>query len=165
MSKIILAPTALAQCYILINEVEHQLRLQLHEAQESYLVFLLVRFMTQADWHSTVLALDFFEAQQILGQRRTQKLQDLADKCLLFAGLFPEQAKRKRVESRYFVDMGQSAFSALAGDSPHFGLLAQGFEAMITVLQGTRASEHSTAEALSLQIVSAPGDFPVGVRH
>jgi hypothetical protein len=167
MSNLVLQSTPLAQWYALINEAENHLSLQLDEAQESYLVFLLIRFMQRPEWAEKALALDFFQTIQLeRGQRRFYQLQELGDKCLLFAGLFPEQSKRKRVQASYFVDVGRTAFSELIATDNHFAILCDGFQRMIDVLQATRRLQYPLIANGAIDSASAVlTSFPLLTRH
>ena len=143
MNKLILHPTETSQWYALINEAEALRNASLSEDLESYLVFLLMRFISNTELASSVLAMDFFHSQRHVGEYRKQLLRELGDKCLLFSGLFPGRAVRKRVEINYFVSMGQSAYGSVSIiEEPTtrslFSALAQEFVSMMDVLQATR---------------------------
>lgn len=113
MSALVLEPTITAQWLGLIKEAESSSHLSLQEDLESYLVFLLVRFTQRPELAKSVLAMEYLQGfNGAAGQ--SAKLQDVGDKCLLLAGLFPESAERKRVRISYFVELGQGAYSSVA---------------------------------------------------
>lgn len=146
MSELILEPTAKAIWHRLITEAAERSCCRLDEAKESYLVFLLMRYLQRPDLVRTVLALRFLSALRASGRAREDKLQDVGDQCLIYAGLFPDQAARRRVRIGYFVDMGRSAYMGLADTGPKataslFAGLAEAFVHLMDVLRATRASE------------------------
>ncbi|HET8701153.1 MAG TPA: hypothetical protein VFL97_05760, partial [Nitrococcus sp.] len=125
---------------------------ELDEQRESYLVFLLMRYLRRPEMVRSVLALKFLRGLLSQGQRRRESLQEVGDQCLIFAGLFPEQAERRRVRLSYFVDLGRSAYSDLA-DVPHegsaelFQALAHTFVVLTDVLHALR--EHGDMPAMT----------------
>ncbi len=142
MSTIVLEPTIIAQWQALVKEAESAGRLVLPEDLESYLVFLLMRFMERPELAKSVLAMEYLWAfdSPVL---QAVRLQDVGDKCLLLAGLFPEQAARKRVQISYFVALGQGAYSAVASLSKIemaklYQALQQGFVELMDVLHVIR---------------------------
>jgi hypothetical protein len=114
MDSLVLHPTSVSQWHALVSEGELACALELGEDLESYLVFLLMRYINKPEIATTVLAIEFFESMKHLGALRWENLQIIGDKCLLFGGLFPERALRKRVGKHYFVDLGQTAYYELA---------------------------------------------------
>lgn len=147
-------PTALEQWYTLIQEAQSTSTISLQESLESYLVFLLMRFSNKPELSQSVLGMEFLEAHH--SPQYDQLLRDVGDKCLLFSGLFPEQAKRRRVKVSYFIELGQTAYRQLAHHGPTadalFDSLAQNFVPLRDVLQATRAH---TAQDLSENLLSA----------
>lgn len=139
MQSIIIQPT-LAQWYGLVYEAEQRRVVHLDEALESYLVFLLMRFVEKPDLASSVLALDFLNSAQYTGEQRNVLLQELGDKCLLLSGLFPGRAQRKRVRISYFVGMGQAAYAELAHSKAGFPQVAQNFVVLMDLLQTIRST-------------------------
>lgn len=138
MTELVIQPTATAEFQSLVQEGEHACHYQLGEELESYLVFLLIRFMNRPDIANSVLATEWLNA---LG--KYEALQTVGDKCLLFSGFYPKQAERKQVKVKYFVDLGQSAYSALAlkrnvNLSLLFGSLCKEFVKLMDVLQAIR---------------------------
>src|SRR6185312_5855189 len=105
MNTLILQPTATADWQTLIKEAEVASHHPLGEDLESYLVFLLIRFMKKAEMANSVLALEFLHSLELAGRVQADQLRDVGDKCLLFAGLFPGRAERRRVRISYFVEM------------------------------------------------------------
>ena len=81
----------------------------LDEAQESYLVFVLLRHQRDAQLLARTQALEWLRANACAGRQRADALRDVGDHCLLIAGLYPALAERRRVSVDYFVDQGRGA--------------------------------------------------------
>lgn len=144
MVRLILEPTATASWHRLVTEAAARAGVALGESRESYLVFLLMRYLRRPDLIRAVLALEFLETLHEPSSRlRAQGLQAVGDRCLIFAGLFPEQARRRRVGPGYFVDLGRSAYDGAADLHPGataelFAALAAGFGMLADTLQAAR---------------------------
>lgn len=143
MEKLILHPTETSQWHALINEAQAKRAVEVGEEMESYLVFLLMRFTQQPELASSVVAVDFLDSHHQQGAARRDLLRDVGDKCLLFSGLFPGNAKRRQVTLSYFVDIGQSAYGTLSqveqlSVSNLFANLASEFVTLMDLLQATR---------------------------
>lgn len=137
--------TALAEWHSLIHEAELRAECLVDEALESYLVYLLMRFSKNSDLVHSILALDFLNSLDLIGRQKHLKLQELGDKCLLLAGLFPERAIRKQVSARYFINMGQLAFDNLYQNELHtlhpnlvYRDLTAQFAHLVQILKATR---------------------------
>lgn len=114
MRELILEPTVQAQWYTLISEAEDRACIVLPESLKSYLIFLLTRFATDTRLPTVIVAEEFLTALEIGGQQRQEMLRDVGDICLLFTGLFPQRAEKRRVKISYFVELGQSAYCVLS---------------------------------------------------
>lgn len=146
MTRMIVEPTEAAGWHRAVTEAAQQAACPLDPDRESYLVFLLMRYLRRRDIARVVLALAYLRSQQIAGSARREALQEVGDLCLLFTGLFPEQAARRRVRLSYFVDMGRSAYSGVADSlSPRAGALyadlAETFVSLADVLGALRQGE------------------------
>lgn len=145
MSSIVVNPTSTAQWHALVSEAETACACQLDEELESYLVFLLMRFAGRPDMASAVLAMEYLNGLVAAGRDRVDQLRDVGDKCLLFSGLFPKRAERRRVKVSYYVGLGRSAYQQLADNAAaavlakFYGHLAEAFVHMMDVLQAMRA--------------------------
>ena len=127
----------------LVREAEDHSHRHLGEELQSYLVFTLHRFTQDQSFAHRVIALDFLAGLARAGRAREGELRDVGDRCLLLAGLYPEQARRRLVPLSYFVGIGASAYdeaaSALRSDlSQLFSALARSFHALVTVLLQVR---------------------------
>lgn len=49
---------------------------------------------------------------------RSERLKDIGDHCLLFAGLFPQHAERRQVRLGHMVELGQNAYHQLHESAP-----------------------------------------------
>ncbi|MGQ3888302.1 hypothetical protein ACQUW5_04620 [Legionella sp. CNM-1927-20] len=159
MEKLILHPTETSQWYALVNEAQASTRLILNENTESYLVFLLMRFSQGPKLIESVLALDFLESMQTTGRRQADLLRDVGDKSLLFCGLFPGIAERRKLNLNYFSNIGQIAYLSVGElHSPEtaelfFQLSAQ-FATLQQVLQAMRG-EYLKFSKIDPGIISA----------
>jgi hypothetical protein len=142
MPDFVTQPTATAQWYALVNEAELAAGCQLKEALESYLVYLLMRFARHSDMVSKTLAIEYLQALTAPPKLRHNQLREVGDHCLLYSGLFPKRAERLRLKLSYFVDLGRSAYHALATADHEladvYSDLCQEFVATMSVLQATR---------------------------
>ena len=139
MKNIIIQPTETAHWYALIGEAQEKNACFLEEDIESYLVFLLMRFNTQAELAESVLAVDFLTSMNSSGKVGIERFQALGDKSLLFSGFFPEQADKKNVSEDYFIDMGRGAYQSAANLTGHntselFAALSEAFIIMRNIL-------------------------------
>lgn len=154
MQKFRVQPTPTAEWQSLVVEAQARCQQQLDDELESYLVFLLDRFMQKPDMVMSVLGLEYLQSMQELGHIQREHLREVGDKCLLFSGLFPGRASRRRVKVSYFVQLGRSAYenlSANVGDveGELFVLLSENFVPMMDVLQAMR-NESDQQAALDL---------------
>ncbi len=143
MSEIVTGPTAAAQWQQLVQCAAAECEQRLEEELESYLVFLLMRFASKPQFADTVLALEYLHSAMEEGRQQADRLRDVGDQCLLYAGLFPLRARRRMVRVRYYVDLGRSAYRQLAervqqGWAQTFDRLADEFVGLRDVLQAMR---------------------------
>lgn len=144
MSPLLLQPTTTAHWYELIHDAEHYCHQCLTEELQSYLVFLLMRYTQSPHLVDRIMALEYLHSLQNTGRVQQQKLQEVGDVCLLFSGLFPEQSQRRRVQTKYYVELGKTAYHTLAdqiqGINAHlYKHLAHAFIHLMDVLLATRA--------------------------
>lgn len=144
MKQLVLEPTSTAQWYALVNEAERARDCKLDETMESYLVFLLMRFVTRPDMAARVMALDYMESMAARGRMQEEQLRDVGDHCLLYSGLYPARAERRAVRLSYFVGLGRSSYHQLAhllhhGGAQIYEQLADMFVTLMEVLHAMRA--------------------------
>ncbi|MDH5300142.1 MAG: hypothetical protein OEW58_02125 [Gammaproteobacteria bacterium] len=143
MRSIVVEPTATAGWHSLVHEAEALCEQHLHQESESYLVFLLMRFLQRPEMGSRILATDYLESFLAHGERRKENLREVGDHCLLFSGLFPQIAERRRVKVSYYVNLGRSAYGVLSEEhhaqlADMYQVLCEEFVPMMDVLQAVR---------------------------
>ena len=123
----------------LVHDGECHAGIELGESVQSYLVFVLMRYLRDGALAAHVLALDWLAAAEQNGRARADALRDVGDRCLLIAGRFPELATRRRVSADYFAHLGCGAYHGVAqsardGYAALFAELARAFDGMVRVL-------------------------------
>lgn len=127
----------------LVHDAERDASAPLEEELESYLVFLLIAHMRDTHLHRNAVAIDYLLAQSRCGQRHRDELRSVGDRCLLLAGLYPEQAQQRMVGLDYFMAIGSQAYQELAHAmrarvSDLYEHLAQAFARVVRVLLEVR---------------------------
>ncbi len=150
MADLVLEPTATAQWHALVSEAEAVCEYRLGEELESYLVFLLMRFVSRPDMAGRVMAMEFLRGAAAAGRLQLDRLRDVGDQCLLYSGFYPEQAERRNVRASYFVDLGRSAYGMLAerlrdAAADIYGDLARAFVNLRDVLHAMRELDAEAA--------------------
>ncbi|MDZ7803388.1 hypothetical protein [Thiohalophilus sp.] len=134
--------TPLSQWHTLISEAEQAVGVTLEPELESYLVFTLMRYLDRPEMAQRVLALDYLEAAHCQGREQQERLRDVGDQCLLYSGLFPRRAERRRVRVSYYVDLGRSAYHHLGccgtAHATLYAELARIFVIAMDILQAIR---------------------------
>jgi hypothetical protein len=143
MSAILTDVPQLALWTDLVHDAEHGAALRLDEELESYLVFLLMGHTRDVQLGRGAVALDYLLARAESGTRLKQELRDVGDRCLLLAGLYPEQAERRLVTISYFLNLGARAYDELssalsASVAELYDRLAQAFAHLVRVLMELR---------------------------
>ena len=139
------ADSATALWQDLVREGEQRCGAQLDENSESWLVFTLMRHLGSTALAEPAMALVYLDALHTAGgARRSQALQDVGERCLLIAGLYPELAQRRRVSQRYYIELGQGAFRQLADEARRamaelYEGIARQFARLVRVLVELRA--------------------------
>ena len=90
MSSIIVSSSNTAQWQELVQDAENASQINLGEELESYLVFLLMRYMEKPELLGRIMALEFLGSMESSGQLKQDLLRDVGDSCLLFSGFFPK---------------------------------------------------------------------------
>lgn len=143
MSTLVTEPTAQAHWQRLVQDAAATCHSGLDHELEAYLVQLLMRFSRQPGLADRVLALEYLQAMLASGQLRHEQLRQVGDQCLLYSGLFPRRARRRRVAVRYYVDLGRSAYQQVAASAQRawaltYRRLSEGFVGLMDVLQAMR---------------------------
>jgi hypothetical protein len=155
MSTLNLYPTSTASWQSLVQEAQNASRIELTEDLQSYLVFLLMRFLHETELTDKPIALEFLETLHQQGQIQQYNLREVGDKCLLISGFFPGLAQRRVVELKYYIDLGQGAYSALSyltgkSYSELYGHLSKDFIPLVDILQTIRAMNTTEPELLKI---------------
>jgi len=160
MPELLIHSSATAEWLSLVNEAETAAALHLDEEMQSYLVFLLMRFTESPELAASVLAMEYLQSMHARGRVGHDQLRNVGDKCLLYSGLFPQRAERRRVKISYFVDLGRSAYQQLSDRLEHgaaamYHQLANAFVSLMDVLQtmrtlGDRAHQLEPVHAFEL---------------
>lgn len=155
MTKRIQTSNSTTQWHELVTEAQRAANVHLDEELESYLVFLLMRYTDKPEMAASILALEYLEGASAMGQLRHDRMRDVGDQCLLYSGLFPERAERRRVQVSYYVDLGRSAYHTAADAtrqtlSQLFFALASQFVLIMDTLQAMRGINSQAPELTPL---------------
>jgi hypothetical protein len=142
---------ATSQWQELVKDAEQLNGVQLDEELESYLVFLLMRYTQQSHLGAKVMALEYLDGANAVGNLRREKMRDVGDQCLLYSGLFPRIAERRRVKLSYYVNLGRSAYHSVSESAQNamarmFGQLAESFVDLMDILQAMRCVSQQTQD-------------------
>lgn len=143
MAELILHPTSTAQWQAIVHEAECIASRHLKEDLQSYLVFMLMRFTRKPRLFEHIVSTEYLESLDLRGPAKHKQLREVGDHCLLFSGLFPQQASRRMVRLSYFVNMGRTAYDLASQHTPSkssevFADLAREFIDLMDVLQAMR---------------------------
>lgn len=143
MERIMTKPTSITQWQTLVNDASNLCQISLPEDLESYLVFLLMRFMTHPQISKKAMGIEFLTSINRSGPLRALALRDVGDQCLLYSGLFPGRARRRLVRVSYYVNIGKSAYLSLSENSNDsysklFATLSSKFVNLMDILQSMR---------------------------
>lgn len=168
MNTLVIQPTVTAQWQALVHEAEQVCHTHLGEELQSYLVFLLMHYTKASELSSSVLALEYLSSMEAHGQVRHERLREVGDKCLLYAGLFPGQAERRRVRISYYVNIGVNAYALLASSlvgmrARIFNELSYQFVLLMDVLQAARELGTDVPALQPLQAIELWND--TGSQH
>jgi hypothetical protein len=136
MKPLVLHPTAMSQWHAMVNEAEVATMHLLDEDTESYLVFLLMRYMGDPQLLDSVIAIEFLESMNSFGRKQIDMLKGVGDKSLLVCGLFPDLADKRNVSLDYYTHMGQAAYLTVGELQPrHVGALYVQLSEQFMILQ------------------------------
>lgn len=157
MKNLVLEPTATAQWYSLLKEAGRASSVFLSEELESYLMFLLMRFINQPDMVNSILALDFLHNIKTFNVENQRIIREVGDKCLLYSGFFPGRAKRQHVKISYYVALGKRSYLALSSSynnafSNLFANLSDHFVELMDILHSIRGLD---AKAYLIDLLEA----------
>ena len=151
MSDIPAQSTATQQWRDLVREAIDYNGVTLDEELESYLVFLLMRYMQETSLTSKVMALEYLRGLQGPGSQRNECMRDVGDQCLLFSGLYPKLAQRRQVKISYYVKLGRSAYASLSDLTQSaianmYSHLAESFVSLMDTLQAMRCMNDASMQ-------------------
>src|SRR5690606_4120063 len=108
----------------IVSEALKQKRIETRPVVTNYLVDLLKHYLVTEnlfDWEDemgrkrrSTLAELFLKSAQLSPAQRVETLKRLGDTSLYISGFFAQSLKRKVVDLSYYVEMGTSAYGALA---------------------------------------------------
>ncbi len=100
----------------LITDAIAKRNIETQPAVKSYLVNLLEYYVpaTNLNDQSQTLAEMYLTASQLEHFEKIEKLKKLADKSLYISGFFGDSLNRKIIDVDYYVEMGETAYAALA---------------------------------------------------
>jgi len=147
----------------LVREAEQGAATTLSEELESYLVFLLMGHLRDVQLQREAIALEYLLARAESGTRGKQQLREVGDRCLLLAGLYPEQAERRMVGVDYFLGLGTRAYGELAhalkaAVADLYDNLAHAFARLVRVLMELRRRTREVAPLLLHDVCTAHGE-------
>lgn len=169
MPELILESSAAATWQRVLQEAAQRVSFPLDEERESYLILTLLHYLSRPELVRGVLALRFLDALAEYGEYRKTRLRDVGDQCLIYAGLFPEQAARRRVSHRYFIDLGRTAYSEVAQGTPSslgvlYERLSRTFDSLAEVLSALRERPDAAELILGAGAPSVPATCATDTR-
>ena len=147
MKDLLLKQTTTETWQALIQESALKANITLTEELESYLVFLLMRFIKEPNIATSVFATEYLSANDRIGVIKQESLKNIGDKCLLFSGLYPGRASKKHVTVDYFVKLGRTAYLDLSDITDNtlsllYHELSQEFISLMEVLVASWESDY-----------------------
>lgn len=140
MQRVDLHLSEIAGWRALLTEAQMVAKLYLPESVEEYVLCLLYRTIGQPPRTEYDHSVGFLERLFQAHPNVVGDLRSIADQCLVFSGLFPEHAIRKRIPITYFVQLGQNAYLEHAARFKQAisRELGEHFVAIMDILQTTR---------------------------
>ncbi len=143
--------TSTALWHEVVCTAEQSCSVALKEEIESYLVFLLMRYINKPEVVKQIIALDFLQSLERPSVQREAALCEVGDKCLLLAGLFPSIAKSRLVRVSYFVNLGQAAYFGISKkNNDLYDHLSHQFVLLMDILQSIRQYTKTFPDLLPL---------------
>ena len=154
----------------LVREAEDRAAVRVDEDQESYLVFTLVRHSRDQVLVARTLALELLDGLALPGELGSERLRDVGDRCLLLAGLFPEQSRRRCVDEAYYLELGRSAYGELGSRrrdalAELYARLAQAFAPLVRILRHVRTDATHAGDGVPLPSRSSTWMYGTGGSH
>lgn len=137
--------TRLILWHDLVTESMDKSGLQFSDSVSHYLTLTLETYSRKIEIVSNVLAIQYLENIRISNTANAYAIRDVADQCLILAGLFPDSAMKKRVSRSYYSDLGMQAYYILSyahtpwqDNRTLFYQLFENFSDLISVLHQMR---------------------------
>ncbi|MCC6208148.1 MAG: hypothetical protein IT488_08345 [Gammaproteobacteria bacterium] len=161
-------PTSAPQWHSLVNKAQHLTGSVITDRAENYLIELLAQFSAKPLMMARVLAFDYLNDPLLQTKSRSERLKDIGDHCLLFAGLFPQHAERRQVRLGHMVELGQNAYHQLHESAPFeagglYADLARGFVTLMDLLHAIRELRDERARLTPLHAFDLWND--TGSQH
>lgn len=154
MNHVMLHTPDTALWHALIGEAQAITGYTLDSETEGYLVTTLMRFIGKMNRGETQhnSAMNFLDEFMDTGRIRYGSMRDVADQCLLFAGLFPDYAGQKKLPIDHFIDLGRGTYAELAAGQNNnvYAHLCRDFVKLMDILQSLRELDdgHSCLEPM-----------------
>ena len=164
MSLIYPEHTVTGAWHQLLQDAGDSCQFSMDEEMQSYLVYMLMRHTKDIEIADNVMANRYLQGLQAQGLQAIEQMRDVGDQCLLYCGFFPERCSRRLVKTRYYMDLGRSAYADLSarmkqGYADMYQKLAQHFVALMDVLLAMRMldSAQSLKPALMIELANDCG--------
>lgn len=154
--------TMVAEWYDVVREAESTSGISVSEELENYLVNLLLRYMDKPEIADVILSEEFLNAEQQISFSAYNELRKVGDQCLLYSGLFPERAERRRLRVSYFVELGRLSYQSAAMKarseadlSSLYMHLSERFVRLMDILQSMRSlsgADHDVSLILAVDL-------------
>ncbi|MFT4583224.1 MAG: hypothetical protein ACI915_002608 [Gammaproteobacteria bacterium] len=138
----------------LLSKAQFVAHTEFHPLIEEYLIRLMFRTIKTSSLGGSNLPMNSCQAYDDNPFADFDDFRVIGDHCLLYAGLFPEQAIMRNLPISYFARVGELAYAEVArreGD-PVFEMLASSFVEIMDVLLVLRETERGSA---SMDLMSA----------
>ncbi|MFT4561355.1 MAG: hypothetical protein ACI9BW_001096 [Gammaproteobacteria bacterium] len=154
MQSIDIHLTEMAGWRAVLSKAQFLARTEFDPLIEEYLIGLLFRTLKTSSFGESNSPMQSFQVHDDNPFADFDDFRSIGDHCLLYAGLFPEQAILRNLPISYFARVGRLAYaeSARLEDDPIFEMLATSFVEIMDVLLVLREIEH---EAKSMDLMSA----------
>ena len=154
MQSIDIHLTEMSGLRALLSKAQFVARTEFHPLIEEYLIRLMFRTIKSSSFLDSNLLLKSSQAHVEDPFAAFDDFRAIGDHCLLYAGLFPEQAILRNLPISYFAKVGELAYaeSARREGDPIFDMLSNSFVEIMDVLLVLREIQR---DAESMDMMSA----------
>lgn len=161
-------PTTPSHWLTLVSQAKISTGSIISEQAENYLIGLLTHFSAKPLTMARALAFDFLSDPAMQAKSLAEQLKGIGDHCLLFAGLFPHYAERRKIRLGQMVELGQHAYRQLHESAPfehggQYADLAREFVTLMDLLHSIRELRDGRARLSPLHAFDLWSD--TGSRH